>query len=122
MVQSSRKVKLSQLRIRLCDLLIEIKETDTNIKLKTVKTLAKNNRTALVAAPGTHHLSTPKNRIIIILPQEKKYQDQREIPRRKIQRHHQIRKLIGREEASSPQRQKNQNNEPNTYASSAPNQ
>ena len=40
-VQSSRKVKLAQLRVRLFDMLIKIKETDINIKLKTVRNLAK---------------------------------------------------------------------------------
>ena len=39
--QSSWKVKLAQLRVQLCDVIIKIKDTDTNIKLKTVINLAK---------------------------------------------------------------------------------
>ena len=40
-VQSSRKIKFSQLRLWLCDLLIKIKETFTKVKLKIVSNLAK---------------------------------------------------------------------------------
>ena len=40
-VQRSRKFKLAQLRVCLCDTPILKKETDTNIKLKTVVNLAK---------------------------------------------------------------------------------
>ena len=40
-IQSFRKVKFAQLRVQQCDLIIKRKETDTNIKLKTVIKLAK---------------------------------------------------------------------------------
>ena len=40
-IQSSRKFKLAQLRVRICDLPIKRRDTDTNIKLKTVRNLAK---------------------------------------------------------------------------------
>ena len=40
-VQSSRKVKLYELRVQLCYLTIKIKDTNTNIKLKPVRNLAK---------------------------------------------------------------------------------
>ena len=97
-VQSSRKVKLAQLRVRLCDMLIKINGTDTKIKLKTVSNLAKiTGRRWWLHLEHTTLLHTKKKkRMRILLPQEKQHQYQRDIPRRKSQRRRQRRKHIER--------------------------